>query len=824
MPATTINTATEVIFIDSGVTDWKILTAGLNPSIPVILLPAGSNGLEALASALADYGTLKALHLVSHGSAGQLQLGNLQLNSANLGQQSAALSSIASHLSADSDVLLYGCSVAQGDGGHSFVNALSAALNGADIAASTNRTGPLALDGDWDLEYTVGEIDAVLPFSVRGMQDIHALGGGHAVAALHPSANDFNTTDNCTTTSVTSLISTSHINIKPFQKSLKSALNAAVAGNQTLNFDANLTKGTIKLTADRNVPAGTTFNATDAVGLEFWGGAQSHKLKLLGALTVETDTKMTISSVISGNGGMLTKTGTGTLILSGTDTYTGNTTVAAGALQVNGSIGSGSGSVINVESGARLEGSGTLGGMVTVASGGTITGGTGTSSTSTAGTLTLSGGLTMNSGSTLSAQISQTAADKLMVTGAVDLTGVTLNTSFLGSWTHAKGNSFTLIDNDGTTDVVVSTLTGLAEGDTFTLGGRTLKISYEGGDGNDVVLTDDTPNNTGPTVSSIERTANATELTSATSVSYTLTFSESVTGVDTTDFTLTAGGDAAGTIASVTGSDTTYTVVANPVSGDGTLRLDLNSSGTGIVSSGSAAITAGYTEGQSYTLDHTAPTLTSSNPLDNTTSVGISSNIVLTFSEAIETTNSATVSVYKISDNSLVETFTLSASNSSGAVITLNPASDLSYSTGYYLSTAGTIQDIAGNAYAGITDATTLNFTTAAAPAPPTPDPEPEPTPTPAPPPAPEPAPEPTPAPAPDPAPTPAPAPATIDGTTVTTTTATDPSGTITTTQTVAPVTNTRPEDSPPPPTLDWPTSHWPLTAPASQPYKLAYP
>ncbi len=168
----TPNTAREIIVIDAGVSDWKTLIAGLSPDIPVILLPAGGNGLESLAAALAGYGQLDALHLVSHGGTGRLNLGDLRLTSANLGEQNTALSAIASHLTGDSDVLVYGCWVAAGSDGQAFVQDLSAALGGADITASTDRTGPLVLGGDWDLEFAVGEVETVLPFTVQGMQGI----------------------------------------------------------------------------------------------------------------------------------------------------------------------------------------------------------------------------------------------------------------------------------------------------------------------------------------------------------------------------------------------------------------------------------------------------------------------------------------------------------------------------------------------------------------------------------------------------------------------------------------------------------------------------
>lgn len=183
----TLHTIREVIVIDSGVADWKTLVAGLSPDIPVILLPEGGNGLQAMALALAGYGQLDALHLVSHGGSGRLNLGDLRLSSANLSDEAPALTAIAGHLNPDADLLVYGCSVAAGDSGQAFVNSLSEALGGVDIAASIDRTGPLALGGDWDLEFAQGEIETVLPFTVQGMQAVDEClgcsGGGNPGAA-----------------------------------------------------------------------------------------------------------------------------------------------------------------------------------------------------------------------------------------------------------------------------------------------------------------------------------------------------------------------------------------------------------------------------------------------------------------------------------------------------------------------------------------------------------------------------------------------------------------------------------------------------------------
>ncbi|MGV3591177.1 MAG: LamG-like jellyroll fold domain-containing protein, partial [Gammaproteobacteria bacterium] len=87
-----------------------------------------------------------------------------------------------------------------------------------------------------------------------------------------------------------------------------------------------------------------------------------------------------------------------------------------------------------------------------------------------------------------------------------------------------------------------------------------------------------------PTVSSSNRNSPSGSKTNASSVVYRVTFSETVTGVDTADFTLTMTGTANGSVASVSAvSGSVYDVTVNAVSGDGTLRLDLKNTGTGIV-------------------------------------------------------------------------------------------------------------------------------------------------------------------------------------------------------------------------------------------------
>ncbi len=67
-------------------------------------------------------------------------------------------------LSADADILIYGCDVAQQRSGKALIDAL-ARLTGADVAASEDLTGAADLGGDWDLEYRTGGIETPLAIS-----------------------------------------------------------------------------------------------------------------------------------------------------------------------------------------------------------------------------------------------------------------------------------------------------------------------------------------------------------------------------------------------------------------------------------------------------------------------------------------------------------------------------------------------------------------------------------------------------------------------------------------------------------------------------------
>jgi hypothetical protein len=147
-----------ILFVDANVTDYQTLLAGLASDVEVYVLNAAEDGVLQMAQILKGRSGLDAIQIVSHGSSGSLSLGSSVLNSGNVGSYTDALAQIGSSLSATGDILLYGCNVAQGDAGLSFINQL-ATITGADVAASDDLTGNAALGGDWVLEVHTGAIE-----------------------------------------------------------------------------------------------------------------------------------------------------------------------------------------------------------------------------------------------------------------------------------------------------------------------------------------------------------------------------------------------------------------------------------------------------------------------------------------------------------------------------------------------------------------------------------------------------------------------------------------------------------------------------------------
>ncbi len=159
----------EILFIDSRTPDYLELLDDIqkrdgNIAYEIFILDSGRDGIEQVSDVLAQYDQIDAVHFISHGTNGAVQLGSNWLSQENLAAYSSAIERWGSALSNQADLLFYGCDLAGTAEGVSLIQSLSQ-LSGADVAASNDLTGNAALAGDWLLEYQAGEIETNIAFS-----------------------------------------------------------------------------------------------------------------------------------------------------------------------------------------------------------------------------------------------------------------------------------------------------------------------------------------------------------------------------------------------------------------------------------------------------------------------------------------------------------------------------------------------------------------------------------------------------------------------------------------------------------------------------------
>ncbi len=158
----------ELLVVDPRVAGHADLVRAARREIEVHVLDPREDGVAQVSRLLATRRDVAAVHLVSHGTSGALLFGGTLLTRASLAVHREALAGWfdAAPYARRPDLALYGCDVADGAEGAAFVEALAAAT-GADVAASTDPTGGVALAADWVLEAAVGRIEARLPIDAR---------------------------------------------------------------------------------------------------------------------------------------------------------------------------------------------------------------------------------------------------------------------------------------------------------------------------------------------------------------------------------------------------------------------------------------------------------------------------------------------------------------------------------------------------------------------------------------------------------------------------------------------------------------------------------
>ncbi|WP_230413190.1 autotransporter-associated beta strand repeat-containing protein [Paraburkholderia antibiotica] len=211
--------------------------------------------------------------------------------------------------------------------------------------------------------------------------------------------------------------------------------------------------GALTLTGTNTYGGGTTISAGTLNGSATSFGSGS--IMNNAALVIDQPVNAALANSINGTG-TLTKTGAGSLNLTGDSMLTGATTVAAGRLAVNGSLVR---SAVTVQNGATLGGNGTVG-QITIQSGGTI--GPGNS----IGKLTINGGFTQASGSTYQVELdpNSTSSDLIHVNGAASIAqGAVLDVIKYYPGEYSAASNYTVLSATGGVTGTY-TLTGATSG------------------------------------------------------------------------------------------------------------------------------------------------------------------------------------------------------------------------------------------------------------------------------------------------------------------------------------------------------------------------
>ncbi|MFZ6658739.1 DUF4347 domain-containing protein, partial [Undibacterium sp. TJN19] len=683
----------EVVFVDTTLQNWQGLIGNLKPGTEVITLDPLKNGVQQMADALQGKADISAVHIVSHGGEGFLVLGNTMLSSYNLNDYQASMAAIHKALAPGADILLYGCDVAKGDTGSSFVNQLAKAT-GADVAASTNDTG---VHGDWALEYHAGTVETTAISAQQYQYDLATIkvtnlndtGAGSLRAAITTAAGngvaDTVVFDPALFASgaATLTLTSGEINVDSATPTAGDALTIIGAGENLLTISGNNSSRIF------NGPGSFGAQNTSPLSLSGMTLTNGQSAGSGGAINFTYSGSLTLDHVVITNS-TTAATGAGLYFSHSTSNLTiSNSTISNNTANATNSSGSGAGLYAN---GAQITISNT-----------TISGNSGNNHGWYGG------------GAAIFSSTSST------------LTNVTIANNTTGSSGNAGGGGGGIaIGGSGATTIVNSTIVGNSFNGANNANGGGGGLYLRGNTSGSVTIKNTIIANNTSTNASTNDTDAFVATNSTLSGSNNIVLTTIGTGTSATNSltgTITTLGSALGSLAFNGGAVKTISIAA-----------------------GSTAISAGTTTGapttdargagRGGTVDIGAYEFSDNNTFDfagvvspNKGAIDVPSNYNLSieFGTAVTAVAAKNIVIYRQSDNAVLETIAAndgakvtfsSGTGGANSKVTINPTATFAGNTGYYvLIDSGAFQDSGSNTYNGISSNSTWTFTSIAIPA-----------------------------------------------------------------------------------------------------------
>ncbi|MEI6674375.1 MAG: autotransporter-associated beta strand repeat-containing protein [Verrucomicrobiota bacterium] len=233
-----------------------------------------------------------------------------------------------------------------------------------------------------------------------------------------------------------------------------------LSGANTFTSDVSLSAGTLAINSSSSLGAvGGMLTFTGSSTLQATADISVTRDYIINSgvtATIDTTTTHLLDNdgIISGSGN-LTKTGTGTLVLSGSNSYTGTTTISAGTLQIgdaggDGSISASANVVNNSALVYDLAGSSTFGKVIS---------GSGTFTKSGAGTLTLTGATNSWGGHTTISSGTLQLGDGTTDSSIASSSGITNDGSLIFNVAGSSSYAHAIEGSGGLTKTGAGTLT-----------------------------------------------------------------------------------------------------------------------------------------------------------------------------------------------------------------------------------------------------------------------------------------------------------------------------------------------------------------------------